>query len=116
MTHKIILEFFPELVLYSKGISMDNSRIEVFIYPSKTSLKQYGLARTLKRNFLIKKSSLNIDLVKKSTGFKSYRKGKKYRLRILPTITIDHKLLWNGKIRVKKELENIAEEILKKRC
>ena len=115
MTHKIIFEYFPELVLYSKGTVKDNSRIKVLVYPSKISLRQYGLTRALKRKFLREKSSLNIDLVKKFTGFKSYRKGKKYRLRILPTITIDHKLIWNGKLRVNKELENIADEIQRKK-
>lgn len=71
------------------------------------------MIRTLKRKFLREKSLMNIDLVKKFTGLKSYRKGKKYRFRILPTITIDHKLLCNGRVRLKKELESIVKEILK---
>jgi hypothetical protein len=119
MSQKILIEFFPEVVLHSVESSQNNSRQKVMVYQSKDSLRMLTFTRYIKRKFTISASytiagtkGTNIILIKRYTHLKGYRYGKKVRVRTIPALVLNGKLLWEGEVLPKRELEIIVKEIL----
>ena len=76
-------------------------------------------ARNLKRKYMHaitrayqSQDRYNIILLKRYTGLRGYRQGKKTRLKTVPTLILDRKLICYGNLPPKKELDAIVEEIL----
>ncbi|WP_455392765.1 hypothetical protein [[Eubacterium] cellulosolvens] len=121
MAEKIILEFYPELDIYALKTDDDSLNNRILLYPTYISLKMCALGRGIKRminfsnaNIMANKSKINIFLIKKFTNLKRYRCGKPVRLRKLPALVLDNKLLCDGNVLFKKEFYSLVKKMIYK--
>lgn len=118
-TRKVLLEFFPEIVLHPIGSIQNNSKKRVSVFQSKDSLRMWSFGRYLKWRFnqevsreeLMKTNTILI-MIRKYTRLKGYRLGKKVAIRTLPALIIDNKFLCEGKLPPRNELKEIVNKFL----
>jgi len=118
-TRKVLLEFFPEIVLHPIGSIQTSSKKRVSVFQSKDSIKMWSFGRYLKWKFnqqvsgeeLMKTNTILI-MIRRYTHLKGYRFGKKVAIRTLPALIIDNKFLCEGKLPLRNELKEIVNKIL----
>jgi hypothetical protein len=117
---RLIIEFYPELNIKSTSPVTKDSIVSFMIVPSRRSLILYSKVRSNKRiilNIFTKmKQNTNksqLVLIKRFTGLKRYRMGAKMRIRGIPAVIFDKKLITEGNAIRTKEMNEIMQEILK---
>ena len=119
MVRTVRLEFYPDLehLIAENYLTYDPKRIVV--YPSAASLRLFKTTRFGKRRNIFYKTTLiqekNVDIIiiRKYTGIKSFRRGKKFSARTLPMVTLDRKLIHQGRIINRKEIVTLLDEFFK---
>ena len=120
MTEKIILEFFPEMILEIPECVDGCCSLKPVVMQSKESTKMHILAQHIqwmfkKRIELIipSKTDSRIRPVKKYKQFKSNIRIKKLGIKKLPALVLNGKLICEGCIKEDKDVEEKAKHILK---
>jgi hypothetical protein len=125
MVDKNVIEFFPELEIYFLNKKSNNRSTALTKYPSRDSLKMYTAARFEKRNQMRMIHTTEFSdqgqfsqikdcvFIKKYTGHKRFYLGKKKGIKEFPSLTLNNKFVFEGKIFLKKEFNEILSEIFK---
>ena len=116
---KVRLEFYPDLEhLIAKNHFTDECK-HVVVTPSTESLRLFVPARFGKRRIMHHKTTsaqvnnVNVSLIRKYTGLKFFRRGRKFGALTLPLVTLDRKLIHQGRIVNRKEILKLFDEIFK---
>ena len=119
MVCTVRLEFYPDLEhLIAKNKLTTDSKV-IVVYPSEESLRLFVTARFSKRRIMCYKTTsaqvknTNILFIRKYTGLKSFRRGKKFGARTLPMVIFDRKLIQHGRIVNRKDIIKLFDEIFK---
>jgi hypothetical protein len=118
MVKKIKLEFFPELEHLISEKNGDVKHKQIVVHPTINSLRLYINSRLVKRKIMWTRSTSTqienviISFVRKYTGIKSFRRGKKFGARSLPMVTLAGKLIQQGGILNKKEIVKTFDEVI----
>jgi len=121
MVQKHKLEFYPELQLQLIEQQYSSCRQLVATIQSQTSFRVLSHSHFFKRQFMCwdttkKQKSKNnqIIMVKKYSDYKGQISGVKRRIRTLPAVTLNNKLIISGSTQNKRDTRTIFLEILGK--
>lgn len=119
MPVKVLLEFFPEIILEIPESPGGSCCLKPIATQSKTSKKMYLIAQHIQWTYknrinlvIPPKTESRILLIKKYTRFKSDRRKKRLGISKLPGLALDSKVLCDGVIPDEKVLEKKVKEIM----
>jgi hypothetical protein len=120
MVEKILLEFFPEIIVEIPESPGGSCCLKPMVRQSKNSQKMYLLAQHIQWKFrdsidlvIPSKSDSRVMPVKKYKQFKTDQRRKRLGIQKLPALVLAGKVLCEGKIPSENTLEKIVNEIIK---
>ena len=119
MVEKLLINFFPELELKLLERPDYCYLQPVMTQQSKTSFRMSALTKFVKRqNNKWRSHKVNnitakpMIMVKKYSDYKGFVRGTKTRIRSLPSLSINRKIIFHGIIPARKELISVMREVL----
>ena len=121
MNEKILLEFFPEIILEIPESPGGSCCLKPMVSQSKNSKKMYILAQHLEWKFrnrlnlvIPTKSESRIMLIKKYIQFKADMRKRRLGINRIPALVLNGMVLCEGSVPTEAELENIVKKYLNK--
>jgi hypothetical protein len=121
MTEKILLEFFPQIILEIPESPGGSCCLKPVVTQSKESRRMYLFAQHIRWKYkdridleIPSKSISRILFVKKYRQLKADLRLKRLKIKRLPAIVLANQVLCEGQMNNVEELEKIADLIMNK--